>query len=243
MKISVKSGLLNIFVGMYAFIMSFGLGFGDCFKSECNEQSYYALSILSLLILISGLVILLIGVYKLARRDSKNKIWLIAVIILYFLLALGSCYYLLGVDRYFEARTFRSNFKTTYFEISRLPDSYVERETSYSLSKNSDIFRPGNYAKTYFGKPVIDSNGDTYYEGFFLEQGDEMNDAAGILKFCGKTYDCDIINGNRVKNIHCQKVNRSLCSVQLEGTYISLNSRGKLSREDAVALIDSLVKK
>lgn len=243
MKISAKNGALIAVAGLIGLFMTFWVSFGDCFKSECNEQAYSISAIISFLILICGLAVLLIGVIRLARSDPSKKIWLILVIALYILMAFGAYYYFLGGNRSFEARSFQSNFKTAYFKVSYLPSGYVELHTHYSSSSTSNVYGPGNYARTKYGKPFNDANGDAHYEEFSLEQGDRLNDAAGILKFCGKAYDCDVIDGKNVKNIHCQRTNRHLCSVELDGTYVSLSGETNLSREESVAILDSLVPK
>lgn len=243
MKVSAKNGALIAVAGLIGLFITFGASFGDCFKSECSEQTYSIAAIISFLILIFGLMVLLIGVIRLARSDPSKRIWLISVISIYILMAFGVYYYFLGGSRSFEARSFQSNFKTTYFTVSYLPNGYVERHTHFSSSGTSNVYGPGNYAKTQYGKPLTDANGDTYYEEFSLEQGDTFNDAAGILEFCGKAYDCDVIDGKNVKNIHCQRRNRYLCSVKLNGTYVSLSGAKNLSREESVAILDSLVRK
>lgn len=243
MKISIKNGAILIITGLSGLFITFWTSFGDCFKGECNEEAYSLLALVSLVTTIIGAIVLLTSAILQTKRKSLRKSWLIVIISLYIITAFGVFYYLLGGNRLFEASSFQNKFKTPLFYVSYLPDDYTERFTTYSTDEKSDLHGPGSFAVTQFGKPQIDGNGDTYHQSFLLKQGDSLNDAADLLEFCLKSTNCDVIDGKNIKNIYCQQTNRQLCTVQLEGTYISISSDNNLTREDSIAILDSLVKK
>ncbi len=239
----IKIGFVAAIYGVISLYMTFGSSFGDCFKSECNERAYSVAMVIALLILLLGMVLIFVGTVKLVKNEPRKKYWLVVIILVYSLLGFGSYYYFFGGHRYFESKSFISNFGTTYYTAGYLPDGYSEGFTIYSA--NGDVrsaYGQGNYASTTYRKTLQGDNGQTYFEELSIEQGDKMNNAAGVLVYCGKTYECDVVDGQNVKGIQCQRVNTYLCSVVLEGTYISVNGK-KLSREDAVFILDSLVPK
>lgn len=243
MWISPKNGVLATLAGITGLGIIFPISFMDCFKSQCNNQAYSIASIASLLLIALGLIVLLAGVIVQVKQDSSKWPRLVAVLVVVSLVIFSAYYFVFGGSAHFKARRFQATFRTPYFSATYTPPGYAEQNTVYFFD-GSNPFSPGNMSSTTYARSLVDAKGGTYYKYYSLEQGDELNDAAGVLKYCNISFECDRINGKDVKDIYCQQLDRSLCAVNREGTYISVSSDvNGLSREDSVAILNSLVEK
>lgn len=234
--IFVTSGVVGLFFTATQYIRA-------CFKSDCYEFIYGTFAIISAASLIAGTVLLSMVIIVKAKHSRRARLLLLAMALIYLLAGFMTYYYLLGGKRNFNERKFIDNFKTTYFRATELPEGYDQSYLSYSPSgANEDVYGPGNYSNTVFSKSVSGADGNVYPIEFSMLQGDEKNNAAGILIFCGGKYVCDIINGKNIKNIHCRRADAEICSVEHMGTYITISGKKSgLSRQEVLKVIDSLV--
>lgn len=235
----IKKGILAVILGLAGLAMAYGSLYGVPGSNGSAVSVVSVISKISALVVIAGLVVFFIGITRLDKNNPKKKLWLAVTIFSYILLAFLVYYNASGGKEYFEDRGYVSVNK--HFQPTFIPDGYRWEDTGYETRQSKMLFR----------QKFTKGSGDDYRQ-FYVSNDDTPH---GILDECQgrfkEYYQCDIVDGKNIDNIYCVKNPETsredaLCSVKLDGTIISVEygmgmKNRELSRDDAVAILDSLV--
>lgn len=235
----IKKGIIAVIVGLVGLVMAYGLIYGVLVAGG-NGLAASVVSVISCtsaLVVIAGLAIFFVGITRLDNNNPKKKLWLAITIFSYILFAFLVYYNAAGGKEYFGDRGYLSTNK--HFQPTFIPDGYRWQDTGYQSRQSKMLFR----------QEFTKGSGDNYTQ-FYVSHAEGRR--TGILGECQKGFEeCDIVNGKNIDNIYCVKNPETsredaLCSVKLDGTIISVEygmgmKNRELSRDDAVAILDSLV--